>query len=106
MSGVATDGMVKTDPWTVKASCRISTTGGRPLEGSMPRKAKRSWLVNYMSTQMENSKCMRFTNPSGLTPTNITHSSPGMGSTPYAGCSKKKLILWPEHFSDERAAPS
>ena len=49
---------------------------------------------------------MRCTLPYGLTPTTVTRSRPGTGSTLDTSCSRKECIPWPEQFSDERAAPS
>ena len=50
--------------------------------GSSPRQANRLLLVEWMSTRTDNMECMRCTISSGLTPTNVTRSRPGMGSTP------------------------
>ena len=98
--------MAQTERRVAKALWSISTTGGGPLAGSSPKKAKRRLLVNYMLTQTYNSKCIRCTILSRSTPTNVTCSSPGMDSTPDASCTRKGWIPRPKRLSNERAAPS
>ena len=102
----STRDMAQTERRAEKAVQGISTTRERPLAGESPRQAKRHWLVEYMSTQTENSKCIICTIPSRSTPTNVTCSRPWIGSTTNASCARKEWIPRPKRFSDERAAPS
>ena len=55
---------------------------------------------------MENSDCKRYTIPSGLIPTRVTWSRPGMWSIPNTSCARKNLIPLPKRLSEGKAAPS
>ena len=65
--------------------------------GSFPRQAKRKHWVNETLTQTEKIKCMRSTLLSGFSPTNVTLSKPGTGSTPDASCTRKECVAWTDH---------
>ena len=90
---------------TAKSYPWIFTTGGRGSVGRSPTKAKSRRFVEYCPTATEKNECRRCTVPSRSTPSKVSSSIPGTGSTPEAKCPSKACMPHPYRRSEESAPP-
>ena len=99
-------GTARTERLSKKDSTESSTTGGRPLSDSSPRKSKRLRAMEERTTGIYNNKFRRCTVLSWLTPRRLSCSNHKNGSTLEARWIRKEWIPRPDHLYVDRAPPS